>query len=119
MIGSKLKEGFFKVGQFLRLIDENRVLSITNIALWVIIAKIAAVQEASMTDIAALLTVVFNYAYKRYVKAKEPKEEDTALVKYDKKLEDFQSQLKDVKDKIGEVAFAAGFRKGFKNDRQR
>lgn len=56
-----------KVLRFLRLVDDDGVLSLTNIAVMVILVKMAGVQVHSLTDITALITVLLSYQGKRYL----------------------------------------------------
>lgn len=66
----------------------NRKLSLTNVALWVCIVKVAITPDASIIDLSALLLALFNYAHKRSVSAKASSNEI-------KKSSDEMEQLKD------------------------
>ena len=56
-----------KILQYLRINDEKGRVSLTNIALILILVKIAVVPATSMKDIAALMTVVLSYQVKRKI----------------------------------------------------
>lgn len=56
-----------KVLQFFRLVDENKQMSLTNIAVMVAIFKIAVTKASSMEDIGLLIVPMLGYAHKRYV----------------------------------------------------
>ena len=58
-------ELFNKILQYLRINDEKGRISLTNIALMLILVKIAVVPVTTMKDIAALMTVVLSYQIKR------------------------------------------------------
>ncbi len=57
-----------KIFTALSLTDhKGKALSLTNLALWVCIVKVALVHNASVTDLGILLVSVLNYSHKRYV----------------------------------------------------
>lgn len=53
--------------KFIRLVDENNQLSLTNIAVMVGIYKIMATQATSMNDLGLFLIPLLNYAYKKII----------------------------------------------------
>lgn len=53
---------------FFRLIDDHDGnLSFTNLALIIVLAKIATVQEASVMDLGSLLIALTNFNVKKYI----------------------------------------------------
>ena len=56
-----------KILQYFRINDEKGRISLTNLALILILFKIAIVPATSMKDIAALMTVVLSYQVKRKI----------------------------------------------------
>lgn len=52
---------------FLRLTDDDGLLSLTHIALMVVIAKVAFVQHASVVDLGGLLLGLANYSGKKII----------------------------------------------------
>lgn len=90
--------------KFLRLTDENQVLSLTQIAFWVLIIKIALSVSPTLPEIAALLTVILNYSYKRYTLSK--KEETSS--EQDSKINALEEMVKELKDKVGKVSASLG-----------
>jgi hypothetical protein len=58
-----------KVLQFFRIVDKGKPvdISITNVACWVVIVKIAFVDHASAVDLGTLLVALSNYAHKRHI----------------------------------------------------
>jgi hypothetical protein len=62
-----------RVLKFLRIVDAGKPLevSITNVACWVVIIKIAIAQQASMADLGAMLVSLANYAHKRHLNSKD------------------------------------------------
>ena len=59
-----------KILQFLRVVDENKQLSITNIALIIILIKLAIAPALSITEAGTLLITLGNYGHKRHVQEK-------------------------------------------------
>jgi len=90
--------------RFLRLTDENQVLSLTQIAFWVLIVKIAASADPTLPEIAALLTVILNYSYKRYTLSKKSETND----QQDEKISALEEMIKELKDKVGKVSASIG-----------
>lgn len=93
-----------KTLSFLRLTDENQVLSLTQIAFWVLIAKIALSPSPTLPEIAALLTVILNYSYKRYTLNKK----ETTSSEQDSKISALEEMVKELKDKVGKVSASLG-----------
>lgn len=52
---------------FLRLLDSDGTLSLTSVALCVMLYRVATCSEISMTELGAFLATVANYAGKRLV----------------------------------------------------
>lgn len=59
-----------RVLRYLRINDEKDMLSLTNIALILVLFKISTTDATSMKDIGALLTVIFSYQAKRFIEKK-------------------------------------------------
>ena len=60
-------EKVFKILKFFRLVDNDNLLSITNISVMVMVAKIAATQATSMQDMAMGVVALMSYMHKRQV----------------------------------------------------
>jgi hypothetical protein len=60
-----MKAGFFKVLKFLQVSDRGNNLSITNIALYVVLVKIAIAPTFSIEECGVLFLAVANYIHKR------------------------------------------------------
>lgn len=56
-----------KVLSFIRLLDENGDLSITNICAILVIYRFAGLEAVSTSDMVSLLAVISTYQFKRYV----------------------------------------------------
>ena len=57
----------FRVTQFLRITDEQNNLSLTNIALYIGLFKLAGTEGESLNDAALAIGALCNYAFKKHV----------------------------------------------------
>lgn len=62
-----IKGGLDKVLKYLRINDENSLISLTNIAMILVIYKIAVTPAVSFQDITALAIAVMGYQVKRVI----------------------------------------------------
>jgi hypothetical protein len=99
-MNEKLKKTLF----FLRLTDEENVLSITHIACMVVLTKIAMSPSPSITEMGGLLVTLAAYYGKRHINGKKTKlsDEQSAVIT---KL---QSQVTNLADKTGALATTIG-----------
>lgn len=56
-----------KVLSFLNLLDKEGNLSITNVAVYIALVKMAFASQLNSCDVVALVGVLGNYAHKRFV----------------------------------------------------
>ena len=96
-----------KVLDFFSLLDSAQRLSITNTAMYVVIAKIATSPSPTIMDLGALLLSLANYAHKRYTAAQEPA---PALVS-DSALVDLTKQIDDLTSKVNSLSIRTGLNK--------
>lgn len=61
----KIKEGLNKALQYLRLNDENGLVSLTNIAMILVLYKLAVTPALSIQDLTALFIAIGGYQFKR------------------------------------------------------
>lgn len=99
---------FFKVGRFTRLIDEQNQLSITNIAVLVVLFKVGTAQEVDIHDAGLILIALLNYGYKRYMTTKELKEKQAAGTEKSEIMKKFEDEFKGLKDKVSSLQVAVG-----------
>jgi len=85
---------------FFRLIDENGLLSLTNIAVIVVIAKLSMAQQLDFSAVAALLTAIGGYSFKRFVNKDKPTQ-----AKLDEK------RIQEIEEKVGQMQLVLGFKK--------
>jgi hypothetical protein len=98
------KSHFIKSAAFLRLLDEHGQLSLTNLAVGIVLVKIATAVELDFTAISALLTVLGTYTFKRY---NYQKHEEKAT----KTDDDTEKRIKALEEKIEEIKLIASLRK--------
>ena len=60
-----------RVLSFLRVTDENNNLSLTNLAVILMLTKIMTTPALSMQDIAIAAVPLMNYAYKRKISSEQ------------------------------------------------
>ncbi len=62
-----MKKQLWTFFQFARLVDEKKQLSLTNIAVIIVLIKLATVKEAIQpVDVGALVGVLLNYGSKKF-----------------------------------------------------
>lgn len=88
---------------FLSLIDKEGKLSISNLAVLVVLAKLIFSPSESITEAGTLFTVIGNYAYKRYVNSQP---DQTSSVS-----DDVKSQLDEVKSQVNALSLSQGINK--------
>lgn len=68
---SNLKDAIKSVARFLQLLDKNNRLSLTNLAVWVTLVKLALAKDAVQSvDVVALVGSLLSYQAKRYMEPK-------------------------------------------------
>ena len=102
-----MKQFFTKLGRFFRIVDESSImLSITNIAVYVILVKIALNPNPSITEMGGLFITLAGYYGKKHFnkdKAKITDENKAAI-------EDLKTKLQNVENKASGVAAMVGMR---------
>lgn len=82
-----------KIAEFLRLVDADGV-SITNLACYVAVGKIATTPALSMADIGVLLVALLNYAHRRQLNsAPEPEAITTNAIPMAADIEALKSKV--------------------------
>lgn len=62
-----MKEKALELLRFFRLVDNNNLLSITNISVIIMVGKIASTNATSMQDIAVAIVALMAYAHKKHL----------------------------------------------------
>ena len=98
-----------KVLKFLNLIDQQGRLSITNVAVIILLAKIAIAPSIDWAVISGLLVTMINYSHKRYESNKViPANVDSDVLK--QTIEEVRKVAEEAKDKASKAAIAVGFK---------
>jgi len=95
---------FLRILRFLRLTDEQDNLSLTNIAVMLIIVKLALLQEYGLQDLGVLLVALLTYTAKKVISDKKKIKENVSNAILDK----MDTDIKELKDKVSSVAMATG-----------
>lgn len=101
-----MKNFLKKALYFLRLTDDDGLLSITHIACIVVLTKVALAPEPSIADMGALLITLALYYGKKHSNAKQTKLSDDGA----KAVSDMQTKVQQIQDKVAGMAASVGFR---------
>jgi len=115
---NKLHKVFFSILGFFQLTDINNRLSISNIAVMVILVKIALSPVIDWVVVGGLLISLLNYGYKRrclLVKEREDRADLTLstpasldLTPFTTRLDDIEKVANEAKEKASKIALATG-----------
>lgn len=92
-----------KVLNFLRLIDENKTLSISNLAVITILVKLAVQPCFDLAGAAVLLTAIGNYAFKSYNRPRRTEGAEEAVQKLTEEVKRVSSSVEKLKMRAGFV----------------
>ena len=98
-----MKDYVIKVLAFFRLLDENRQLSLTNIAVMIVLFKMACCMTFSLESASVLLTTLGAYNFKRYLSKDKP-----AMLSL---ADESVLELEKLKDDISQMKLSIGFNK--------
>jgi len=63
-----MKNFAYRTLVFLKIVDEHdKNISISNIALLIMLGKLVVIQNASMMDLGSVMIAMMNYSYKKYI----------------------------------------------------
>lgn len=72
-------EKLIRTLQFFRVVDESGNLSLTNIALVVVLVSLVNRPELSVADIGSLVAAIAGYQFKRWMQPDAPAEDQSEL----------------------------------------
>jgi hypothetical protein len=102
-----MKKFLLTLGRFFRILDDQNVcLSITNLAVFVVLVKVSLAAEPSIADMGALLTVLSLYYGTKHLKKNKEKltdENKTAL-------DELKNKVQVLSDKTSGLAVHVGMR---------
>lgn len=83
---------------FFRLIDENRQLSLTNIAVIIVLVKLALMKNIDLNSVSVLLTTLGAYNFKRYLGNSK---KDSPIAAPGKEVSVLMDEINKIKLKMG------------------
>lgn len=92
---------FSKILKFLNLTDFRGNLSITNIAVIIMVTKLAFLQSFSLTEVSAFLIAMLSYSHKRYESARAENKVNRTSTELFKKVEELQNKVSAIDLKTG------------------
>jgi len=101
----EVRSKILKTLDFLRLLDENATLSLSNIAVIIVLIKLALTPSLDYAAIALLLGTLSAYNFKRWTQ----RSKRVAEVLIPDNLKDIDSELIDIKSEIVRLKLASGF----------
>lgn len=106
----EIKAFFIKLGKFFRILDEyNNNLSLTNVAVIIVLVKLCMAPAVSITDIGALLISLLSYTGKKVLNNKKPTELELPEA-IASKLKSMEDTITNLKSKIGGMDLAKTLR---------
>jgi len=99
-----MKRRLLKILDFVRLLDENGTLSLTNIAVIVVLVKLALDPALNYQAVAALLGVIGSYSFKRWTQRTE---RTSAIIPVSGA--DLEKVIEEIQDKVSKMELRAGF----------
>ena len=98
-----------KLFGFLNLLDAEGNLSITNVAVILVLIKLAFSPTASLTEAGMLLATLANYAHKR--STKQIKEEEVEEDLITPQVNQMQQKLNDMATQVSAMSIQSGIKK--------
>lgn len=102
-----MKQKLIDTLTFFRLVDaHDGLLSLTNLALIVVLVKLCAAPATSISDVGNVFLVLAAYSAKKIInknKTEEPEEDNSSL-------ERVEAEVKELKAKLSSHAMALGFK---------
>ena len=96
--------------KFLNLLDKDSNLSISNIAVIIVLVKLAFTPSLSLIDAGTLLVTLMNYAHKRHSTAKTVKQSNEFEQSTINKLKEFESKLSDTESNVAAAMLKVGLK---------
>lgn len=101
---TKFKHKLKNILYFLRLTDDDGILSITHIACMVVLYKIALEQNPSIADMGALLVTLSLYYGKQHLNRNKVKVADETV----KRISDAEDKIKSIQGTVSSVSAQIG-----------
>ena len=99
-----------RIFNFLNILDSEGKLSITNLAVYIVLIKLTISPVASLTEAGSLLMVLANYAHKRIVNTANAQPDETPDM-ITPQIDAMKTKMSDVESKISALSLQAGIKK--------
>lgn len=96
--------------RFLNLLDRDNNLSISNIAVCIVLFKLAVTPSLSLIDAGTLLVTLMNYAHKRHSSNKSVAQSSEFESAIKSKLNEFESKLSDTESNVAAAMLKVGLK---------
>ena len=93
-----MKARILKSLAFVRLLDENGQLSLTNIAVIIVLVKLAVMKDLNLNAVSVLLTTLGAYNFKRYLGKSS---NESAIATPNKEVGVLMDEINKIKLKMG------------------
>lgn len=93
--------------KFLKIIDEDKTVSLTSVALIVVLGKLVVAPAMGITEIGALLVALMSYQGKKVINHQAPKEPNVL----DTQVDEMKAKLEEVESKVSVMSLAAGLKR--------
>lgn len=96
-----------RVLKFLRLIDENQNLSLTYLAVWIVLIKVAITPDFDLSSAGVLLIALLNYGYKKFITSVHNPSYSDAV---NKKVDAVSQEVIETRSELSKLSLQLGFR---------
>jgi hypothetical protein len=97
--------------KFLNIIDAQGALSVTNMAVFIALYKLATAPTTNVTEAGTLLVALANYGYKKHLNAKASESEASADDSLTKMINEAKADIEQVKSTTSALALSIGLQK--------
>lgn len=94
----------YKILNFLSLLDKDNNISITNVAVIIMVTKLMFIPTFTLAEVSAFVIVMLNYGHKRRENAKAASNNKVAT-------DDVSTKLEDLESKVGALLLSSGLRR--------
>lgn len=101
-----------KAFSFVRLLDEDGKLSLTNTAIFVILFKLITNPTCDLGSAISLVTVLANYGWKRWVNAQRAQKVFDSNTVFEENLTNILNELSSLKKTVSKLSLTVGLSEG-------
>jgi hypothetical protein len=97
--------------KWLNLLDYEGKLSITNVAVYIALAKLATAPVINITEAGTLLVALLSYSYKKHLIAKQGQQIASKDDDLNKTIDEVKAEIAQVKSTTSALALSIGLQK--------